>query len=66
MTITDDRLAEQEEILAEVARLWRKSPDWRFGQFVLNKSRDGNGSVSEALTWNRHDNDWLRLLESEK
>lgn len=66
MTISDDRLAEQEEILAEVARLWRKSPDWRFGQFVLNKSRDGSGSVDEGLAWNRADGDWLRLLEMEK
>lgn len=37
--------------LRELEAFWRARPDWRFGQLIMNLSRDGQGGFLDIWEW---------------
>jgi hypothetical protein len=48
------------ELLEQV---WKKYPDWRLGQLIINASRDSNGNIRDP--WFIEDSDMIGLLNRE-
>ena len=41
---------------------WRQHPEERLGQFILNLTRNENGSVDQHRLWNMENEEFIRLL----
>lgn len=46
--------------LEALGTLWKKFPDWRFGQLVMNLSRDENNEFPD--TWEWEEDAWLERI----
>lgn len=47
--------------LDKLGDVWEQHSDERFGQFVMNLTRDRSGSFQDP--WNWEEDEWLRALE---
>lgn len=50
-------------VLEGLAALWDAHPDWRFGQLVMNLSRDRDGAFQDTWEWSNAY--WNRKVEAE-
>lgn len=47
--------------LAELGHVWKKYPDLRFGQLVMNLTRNRQGNFQDPFYW--EEDEWLHRLE---
>ncbi len=56
----ENRRRANKHVLDALLALWDEYPDQRFGQLVMNVSREPGGF---ADTWNWSNGDWLRRIQ---
>lgn len=52
-----------DKLLNELGELWKKQPDMRFGQLIMNLDLSLNDN---SIMWNKEDEDWLKLIQNKK
>lgn len=60
--MNDTRIRANRRMLEMLADLWDEYPDMRFGQIVMNLSRE-NGTGRFADTWEWKHGDWRERIE---
>jgi uncharacterized protein YihD (DUF1040 family) len=54
------------KVLEAIQELWKKNPDWRLGQLLINVIDSSNGPTEIFKIWNLEDEDLLEKINHKK